>query len=460
VTGAPLLDNRTPAVGGGATRFVFILQTLPRLLPRLNPAQHRLLQRHVDRAVEALEEGDRLIGGVVNDLVEDALAAVRGILLKIDTDAVPMVKFAINELPMPLVPYLESPFAQGLVFNQFCADKDLSHTKGTRAWEGGNAAVAARNLIFLPGVFGELWDAGLLDKTRLAAIANRNLTDEAYMELATMVRTRRKEDVDDRLLKMPATNLKIGRRGPEQALEAAARHGWIDRFREVEIAEDLVNEAELQTDDEDEEDNQADIALRTLRSGLSGAKVEGEVVENLKMSPDPIALVDKFLVAHRQTGEADPDHLTKTVFYAHAGPMQKLIADDKLLLRHFRPVKTQKRGQLFYKLLEVIEAKLMESQHAPDSTQRGITEREATATVRRVVNDLNSDPNRYLIIPDEWLGEVTRRHLYFGSRTRKEGAAYKWFRKIGFDYYLGAHKTQDEVDEKDARKAAKAAATE
>ncbi len=415
-----------------------------------------MLERHVDRAVETLEEADRLIGGVVNDLVAEAITAVRGILQRIDTDAVPMAKFPIADLPVQLVPYLESPFAQGLLFNMFCHDKELSHTKGTRAWDGGNAAVAARNLIFLPPVFGELWDAGLIDKTRLAAIANRNLTDEAYLDLADMVKTRRKEDIDDRLLKMPASALKVGRRGPEQALEAAAQHGWIERFESVEIAEDLVNEAELQHDDEDEEESAADQAIRNLRAGLSGAKISDDVQQNLHMSPDPHALVEKFLVSHRKTGDADPDELTKTVFYAHAGPMQKLVADDKLLLRHFRPVKTQKRGQLFYRLLEVIEERLLEKQHDPDPDARGIDEKEATIAVRRVVDDLNSDPNRYLVIPDEWLGEVTRRHLYFGSRTRKEGAAYKWFRKIGFSYYLGAHKTAEELAEKEARKAAKA----
>jgi hypothetical protein len=76
--------------------------------------------------------------------------------------------------------------------------------------------------------------------------------------------------------------------------------------------------------------------------------------------------------------------------------------------------------------------------------------------VLRVVKDLNKDPNRYLEVPDEWLGEVTRRHLYFGSRTRKEGSAYKWFRKIGSVYFLGGHKTVEEMAEKEARKAAKA----
>ncbi len=427
------------------------------MLARLNPAQHRLLQRHVDRAVDTLEEADRLLGGVVSDVLATAIQNVRKVLDSVDHDAVPMVKFPIDELPMALVPYLDNPFAQGLAFNRFCQEKALSHTRGTKAWEGGNAAVAARNLVFLPPVYGELWEAGLLDKTRLAAIANRNLTDEAYVELADMVRTRRKEDVDDRLLKMPATSLKIGRRGPEQALEAAGEHGWAKRFEIVEIAQDLVEEADLEEADEEREETEADVAIRNLRAGLSGAKIHEEVQQNLHLSPDPHALVDKFLVAHRKTGEADPDELTKTVFYAHAGPMQKLVADDKLLLRHFRPVKTQKRGQLFYRLLEVIEETLLERQHDPEPENRGIDEKIAAAAVRKVVDDLNNDPNRYMVIPDEWLGEVTRRHLYFGSRTRKEGAAYKWFRKMGTTYFLGAHKTAEEIAEKEARRAAKAA---
>jgi hypothetical protein len=77
------------------------------------------------------------------------------------------------------------------------------------------------------------------------------------------------------------------------------------------------------------------------------------------------------------------------------------------------------------------------------------------AAVRKVIVELNKDPNRFLLVTDEWLGEVTRRHLYFGSRTRKEGAAYKWYRKLGPKFYLGAHKTKEEVDEKEARRAAR-----
>lgn len=413
-----------------------------------------MLQRHVDRAIETLQEADRLLGGAASDHLQDAIDSLQRVL-QIDHEEVAIVSYPLRELPTPLVPYLDNPFAQGLAFNIFCAGHGWSHTRGAKAWEGGNAAVAARNLVFLPPVYGELWEAGLLDKTRLAAVANRNLTLQAYQEMADMVRTRRREDIDDRLLKMPAAALKVGRRGPEQAIEAAKEHGWLERFEHVDIPRDLVNEAAPQ-----EEDTAADQAVRALRAGLSGARVHEDVVQNLRMSPDPVALVDRFLIAHRKTGEADPDELTKTVFYAHAGPMQKLVADDKLLLRHFRPVKTQKRGQLFYRLLEVIEQRLMEKQHAPDLDARGIDDREAMDVVAKVVRELNSDPNRYLVIPDEWLGEVTRRHLYFGSRTRKEGAAYKWFRKIGPRYYLGSHKTGEEVAEKEARRQAKAATSD
>jgi hypothetical protein len=201
----------------------------------------------------------------------------------------------------------------------------------------------------------------------------------------------------------------------------------------------------------------SDGAKRTLRAGLGGAKIAPEVAEALALSPDPMVLVERYLTAHRRSGDADPAEVTRTLFFAHAGPMQRIVADDKLLLRHFRPVKTQKRGQLFYRLLEVIEEALLEKQHLPDLNARGLGEQEAMAAVRKVIVDLNKDPNRFLVVPDEWLGEVTRRHLYFGSRTRKEGAAYKWYRKIGPLFYLGAHKTQEEADAKAARRAAKLA---
>jgi hypothetical protein len=136
--------------------------------------------------------------------------------------------------------------------------------------------------------------------------------------------------------------------------------------------------------------------------------------------------------------------------------MQRLVADDKLLLRHFRPVKTQKRGQLFYRLLEVIEEAIAEKANGPAGTKvGGLNETEAMAAVRHVIVDLNKDPNRYLVVPPEWLGEVTRRHLYFGGRTRKEGAAYKWYRKIGPAYFLGAYKTEEELLERAARRAQK-----
>ena len=201
----------------------------------------------------------------------------------------------------------------------------------------------------------------------------------------------------------------------------------------------------------------AENAKRALRAGLGGARLANDVAEALALSPDPMVLVERYLTAHRRSGDADPAEITKTLFFAHAGPMQRIVADDKLLLPHFRPVKTQKRGQLFYRLLEVIEECLLEKQHVSDLDARGIGEAEAMKAVHRVLVDLNKDPNRFLVVPDEWLGEVTRRHLYFGSRTRKEGAAYKWFRKVGPTFYLGAHKTAEELAEKAERRAAKLA---
>src|SRR5205085_11532904 len=128
-------------------------------------------------------------------------------------------------------------------------------------------------------------------------------------------------------------------------------------------------------------------------------------------SPDPMVLVERHLTAHRRSDDADPAAVSKTLFFSHAGPMQRIVADDKLLLRHFRPVKTQKRGQLFYRLLEVIEECLMEKQHLPGLEERGVLEPEAMVAVRRGIVDLNKDPNRFLVVPDEWLGGATRRHL-------------------------------------------------
>jgi hypothetical protein len=313
------------------------------------------------------------------------------------------------------------------------------------------------------------------------AIANRNLTEKAYLEVAALVRSRRKEDVDERLLKLPMGSMQVGRRGPLEAVEAAKRNGWMERLGRVDIPAELVGEAAKDLPDEPapgaEGQGQAEpvgvaslakdlspseVALRTLRAGLSGARIAPEVTEALQVSPDPGVLVDRYLIAHRKSGAPDPPEVTKTLFFAHAGPMQKLTADDKLLLRHFRPVKTQKRGQLFYRLLEVIEERLLEKEKEQphDRAARGLGEQEAMAAVRKVIVELNKDPNRYLLVTDEWLGEVTRRHLYFGSRTRKEGAAYKWYRKLGPQFYLGAHKTREELDEKEARRAAKLADAE
>ncbi|HUR62269.1 MAG TPA: hypothetical protein VM286_07915 [Candidatus Thermoplasmatota archaeon] len=460
-------------------------------MPRLNPAQHRLWMRHVERAAETLHEADRLLKGAVTDVVARLVKVLRDEATLVDQEASTAVRFSIADLPLRLVPYLEDPFAQGLAFNLHCERTHQSHTQAAKGWEGGAAAVSARNLMFLPLVYHDLWHEGVLEKTRLVAIANRNLTEKAYLEVAALVRSRRKEDVDERLLKLPAGSMQLGRRGPVEAIEAAKRNGWLERLGRVDIPAELVGEAARGLPDEpaagapgalggEDTDAGADgdagsapaqaapprdlppgeVALRTLRAGLSGARIAPEVLEALQVSPDPAVLVDRYLIAHRKSGAPDPIEVTKTLFFAHAGPMQKLTADDKLLLRHFRPVKTQKRGQLFYRLLEVIEERLTEKSRDPDLDARGLDEREAMAAVRKVIVELNKDPNRYLLVTDEWLGEVTRRHLYFGSRTRKEGAAYKWYRKIGPIFYLGAHKTKEELEEKQARRAAKLADAE
>ncbi|HUR64243.1 MAG TPA: hypothetical protein VM241_07155 [Candidatus Thermoplasmatota archaeon] len=448
-------------------------------MPRLNPAQHRLWMRHVERAAETLHEADRLLKGAVTDVVARLTKVLRDEATLVDQEASTAVRFAIADLPLRLVPYLEDPFAQGLAFNLHCERTQQSHTQAAKGWEGGAAAVSARNLVFLPLAYHDLWHEGVLEKTRLVAIANRNLTEKAYLEVAALVRSRRKEDVDERLLKLPMGSMQVGRRGPLEAVEAARRNGWMERLGRVDIPAELVGEAARDLPDEPaapadgqeapvgvaslaKDLSPSEIALRTLRAGLSGARIAPEVTEALQVSPDPGVLVDRYLIAHRKSGAPDPPEVTKTLFFAHAGPMQKLTADDKLLLRHFRPVKTQKRGQLFYRLLEVIEERLLEKEkeNPHDRAARGLGEQEAMAAVRKVIVELNKDPNRYLLVTDEWLGEVTRRHLYFGSRTRKEGAAYKWYRKLGPQFYLGAHKTREELDEKEARRAAKLADAE
>lgn len=449
------------------------------VVPRLNPAQHKLFARHIERAMETLREADRLLKGAVHDVLERCIQAIQAEATAVNREDASLVQFQLAQLPARLVPYLENPFAQGFAFNLFCQRTDQSHTQAAKSWDGGTAAVSARNLVFLPPIYETLWEEGQLDKTRLVAIANRNLTDKAYFEVADLVKTRRREDVDERLLRLPPGFLQVGRRGPGEAMEAAVRHGWTERLKAVEIPSELVMEAGKSVPDtpdaapvavEGEEavpaaepapsapqaaETAAEAAKRTLRAGLGGAKISKEVEEALVLSPDPMVLVERYLTAHRRSGDADPVEISKTLFFSHAGPMQRIISDDKLLLRHFRPVKTQKRGQLFYRLLEVIEEAMLQRQHDPDLGKRGLSEPDAMVAVRRVLVDLNKDPNRFLVIPDEWLGEVTRRHLYFGSRTRKEGAAYKWYRKIGPLFFLGAHKTQDDIDAKAARRAAK-----
>lgn len=475
--------HKTSHTGVGPTHPSLYPKAYRPVVPRLNPAQHKLFARHIDRAVEALREADRLLKGAVSDVLESCIRHIEAQAASVDREEGNLVRFDLDSLPARLVPYLENPFAQGLAFNLFCQRTDQSHTQAAKTWAGGTAAVSARNLVFLPPQYETLWEEGLLDKTRLVAVANRNLTDKAYAEVADLVRTRRREDVDERLLKLPPGFLQVGRRGPGEAMEAAVRHGWTQRLKSVEIPGELVMEAgkgePVEPDDPTPAtdgsqtsaaaapapalalpvvaESPAENAKRALRAGLGGARIGNDVTEALGLSPDPMVLVERYLTAHRRSGDADPVEITKTLFFAHAGPMQRIIADDKLLLRHFRPVKTQKRGQLFYRLLEVIEECLLEKQHVADLAARGIGEAEAMVAVRRVIVDLNKDPNRFLVVPDEWLGEVTRRHLYFGSRTRKEGAAYKWFRKLGPTFYLGAHKTREEQDEKAARRAAKLA---
>jgi hypothetical protein len=413
--------------------------------------------------MDALHEADRLMKGIVADEVAQCIDNIRTIMDSVDREQVHLLSYRLGELPYKLVPYLESPFAQALAFNHFCIQEGLSHTRGSKKWEGGNAAVSCRNLVFLPPIFGGLFGEGLLDKTRLANIANRNLNEKGYADIANMVRTRRKEDLDETLLHLPADYLKVGRRGPVQALEAAVTNGWMDRYEEVQVAEDLVQESGVTAyneggEEKKEKEAEWQIAIRHLRAGLQGSNVLDGVADGLKLSPDPQTLVEQFLTAHRQSGDPDPEEVGKTLFFAHAGPIERIDADDKFLLRHFRPVKTQKRGQLFYRILEVIEEILMERQHLDDLESRGIEENGATGAVQSILDELNKDPNHYLLVPEEWLGEVTRRHLYFGSRTRKEGSAYKWFRKIGTKYYLGGHKTVEELAEKEDRKRVKAEA--
>ena len=441
------------------TTLVFVPQAIPAMLPKLNPGQHRMFERHVERAVETLREADRLLKGAVTDIVERCIAFMTAEAAQVEHEKGATVEYPFTDLPPRLVPYLDHPFAQGLAFNLHCVQRNLSHTQAAKDWVGGPAAVAARNLLFLPPLFGELWDAGLIDKTRLIAISNRNLKMEGYEDLAHLIKTRRKEDVDGRLIKMPAQYLRVGRRGPQEAMLAAEDNGWLKRFERVELPQDLVLEAGVDDEPEVKVETPAGAALVALRAGLGGAKIADEVIVALGHSPNPAAMVERFLSAHRQSGDPDVETLTKTLFFAHAGPMQKLVADDKLLLRHCRPVKTQKRGQLFYKILEVLEESILERAHLANLEERGITEQEGVEVVRRVIAELNKDPNRFLQIPEEWLGEITRRHLYFGGRTRKEGAAYKWFRKIGNRFYLGGHKTGEEISERAARRAAKLGAT-
>src|ERR1041385_321692 len=143
-----------------------------RPVPRLNPAQHKLFQRHVDRAVEALQEADRLLKGAVHDVLSKCIQVIQEAAGAVNREDASLARFELANLPARLVPYLENPFAQGLAFNLYCQRTNQSHTQAAKGWEGGAASVSARNLVFLPAQYEALWEEGLLDKTRLVAIAN------------------------------------------------------------------------------------------------------------------------------------------------------------------------------------------------------------------------------------------------------------------------------------------------
>src|ERR1041385_6900326 len=206
-------------------------------------SQHKLFQRHVDRAVEALQEADRLLKGAVHDVLSKCIQVIQEEAGAVNREDASLARFELSNLPARLVPYLENPFAQWLAFNLYCQRTNQSHTQAAKGWEGGAASVSARNLVLLPPFYETMWEEGLLDKTRLVALANRNPTDKAYLEVADLVRTRRREDVDERLLKLPPGFLQVGRRGPGEAMEAGERNGWVARLKFVEIPGELVVEA-------------------------------------------------------------------------------------------------------------------------------------------------------------------------------------------------------------------------
>ncbi|MFA5943875.1 MAG: hypothetical protein WC876_05340, partial [Candidatus Thermoplasmatota archaeon] len=72
-------------------------------MPRLNPAQHKLFQRHIDRAIEALEEADRLLKGAVGDVIARCLATIRAETSAVDQEESNLVKFELASLPVRLV---------------------------------------------------------------------------------------------------------------------------------------------------------------------------------------------------------------------------------------------------------------------------------------------------------------------------------------------------------------------
>ena len=111
------------------------------VVPRLNPAQHKLFARHVDRAIEALREADRLLKGAVGDVIDSCIKFIEEQSKAVDREEGNLVRFELANLPARLVPYLENPFAHGLAFNLFCQRTDQSHTQAAKTWEGGTAAV-------------------------------------------------------------------------------------------------------------------------------------------------------------------------------------------------------------------------------------------------------------------------------------------------------------------------------
>ncbi|HLF16016.1 MAG TPA: hypothetical protein VI796_01100, partial [Candidatus Thermoplasmatota archaeon] len=71
----------------------------------------------MDRAVEALREGDRLLRGAVTDIVERCVTLLQAEFAAVDREEGRTVQFELAALPQRLVADLENPFAQALAFN-------------------------------------------------------------------------------------------------------------------------------------------------------------------------------------------------------------------------------------------------------------------------------------------------------------------------------------------------------